>query len=72
MASWGLCKNCQWWQIEPEASVEDETIGLCIDEELQPYQLVVSGDSGCNRCIKGTPARAQGSSTKPPSAKPTR
>jgi hypothetical protein len=69
---WGLCKDCKWWQIEPSASIENLTLGLCIEEELQPYLLRVSGNSGCNRFMPGAPARAQGSSEAPPRAKPTR
>jgi hypothetical protein len=46
---WGLCKDCKWWQIEPEAAVENLTLGLCIDEDLQPFVVRVSGNSGCNR-----------------------
>jgi len=69
---WGLCKDCKWWQIEPDASVADETTGLCIDEDMQPFQLLVSGDSGCNRFMEGEPARAKGSSGHPPTAAPVR
>ena len=71
-AEWGLCKDCRWWQIEPEAEVANLTLGLCIDEKLQPYRLRVSGISGCNRFMPGDPARAEGSGAAPPSAKPTR
>jgi len=69
---WGLCKDCKWWQIEPGAAIENRTLGLCIDEDLQPYLLRVSGDSGCNRFMEGEPARAKGSSGQPPTAKPQR
>lgn len=69
---WGECKDCKWWQIEPKARVADHTIGMCIDEQLLSYQLSVSGDSGCNRFIAGTPAKAAGSSAKPPAAVATR
>lgn len=69
---WGLCQDCKWWQIEPEATIEDDTTGLCIDEDLQPYKLLVSGASGCNRFSAGTPARAEGSASKPPTAKAVR
>lgn len=69
---WGLCKDCKWWQIEPQATVEDATLGLCIDEELYPFLLRVSGNSGCNRFMEGTPAVAAGSSKAPPEAEPTR
>jgi hypothetical protein len=70
--SWGLCKDCKWWQIEPDRALENTTMGLCIDEKLQPYVLRVSGNSGCNRFMLGAPARAKGSGDAPPSAKPTR
>jgi len=35
-SKWGECKDCKWWQIEPGASVGNLTLGLCIDEKLQP------------------------------------
>jgi hypothetical protein len=69
---WGLCKDCKWWQIEPDAPIENNTMGFCIDEEILPFKLRVSGNSGCNRFMKGSPARAKGSSDQPPSAKPQR
>jgi hypothetical protein len=70
--SWGLCRQCKWWQIEPGASVANLTLGLCIDEKLQSYRLRVSGLSGCGRFQKGKPARAKGSSGQPPTAMPKR
>jgi hypothetical protein len=70
--SWGLCKQCKWWQIEPGASVANLTLGLCIDEKLQSYRLRVSGLSGCGRFQKGNPAHAKGSSGQPPTAMPKR
>lgn len=69
---WGLCISCKWWQIEPDAEVEPQTSGYCIDEELQPFQLSVTGNSGCNRYMSGKPARGEGSSEKPPTATPAR
>jgi hypothetical protein len=69
---WGLCKDCKWWQLEPDAPIENLTLGLCIEEKLQPFQLRVSGISGCNRFRPGKPARAVGSGDAPPRAKPTR
>lgn len=69
---WGLCKDCKWWQIEPAVQVRPTTMGLCIDEKLQPFTLRVSGNSGCNRFLPGEPARGEGSSGRPPIAKPTR
>jgi hypothetical protein len=69
---WGLCKDCKWWQIEPDAAIENLTMGMCIDEDIQPFDLRVSGNSGCNRFKPGAPARAEGSSEAPPHAAPTR
>ena len=69
---WGLCKDCKWWQIEPGDSVQNNTMGECIDEDLQEYKLRVSGNSGCNRFMDGKPARAKGSSEQPPTAAPVR
>lgn len=69
---WGLCKGCKWWQIEPRAVPKNTTVGLCIDERLEPFLLRVSGDSGCTRYMKGQPARAKGSGGSPPTAKPVR
>ena len=45
-SKWGECKDCKWWQIEPGASVGNLTMGLCIDEKLQPFRLRVSGTAG--------------------------
>jgi hypothetical protein len=70
--SWGFCKECKWWQIEPDSSVSNLTLGLCIEEQLQGFLLRVSGTSGCNRFMKGKPARAKGSGEAPPAAKPAR
>ena len=71
-SDWGLCKDCQWWQIEPDASIANTTMGLCTEERLQPFRLRVSGNSGCNRYAPGKPARADGSGAAPPSAEPQR
>ncbi len=69
---WGECKDCKWFQIEPDAEAADDTMGLCIDEDLQPFRLRVSGNSGCNRFMPGEVAHAAGSSSAPPIAAPTR
>jgi hypothetical protein len=71
-SEWGLCKECKWWQLDPGASTANTTMGLCIEEKLQPYRLRVSGNSGCNRFAHGKPANAEGSSAAPPTAEPTR
>lgn len=69
---WGLCKDCEWWQIDMDATIENTTMGLCIDEELQAFRLRVSGNSGCSRFMQGEPARADGSSAQTPTAEPVR
>ncbi len=70
--SWGLCIHCKWWQLEPDAEVELDTKGQCIDQKLQPFLMRVSGDSGCNLFVEGVPARAAGSGACPPTAEPSR
>ena len=55
-SEWGFCKDCKWWQIEPDANIANTVLGLCIDEDLQEYRLRVSGNSGCNRFMEGRPA----------------
>ena len=72
MADWGLCKDCKWFQVEPDAKVSDDTLGMCIDDTLIKFELRVSGDSGCNYFMEGEVARAKGSSDGPPTAKATR
>lgn len=71
-ATWGLCMECRWWQVEPGAKIAQPTLGVCIDEELQPYQLSIPGSGGCSRFAQGTPARGAGSSQQPPTATPAR
>jgi hypothetical protein len=71
-SDWGLCKDCQWWQIDPGATVADNTLGLCTEDEIHPFQLRVSGHSGCNHYTPGEPAHAAGSSAAPPAAAPRR
>jgi len=71
-SEWGLCKDCKWWQIDPGSHAANNTMGLCIEEKLQPFRLRVSGNSGCNRFMPGKPAHAAGSSAAPPTAAPTR
>jgi hypothetical protein len=71
-SKWGACRDCKWWQIEPDGTVANTTLGLCIEESLQTLRLRVSGNSGCNMFAPGKPARAAGSSGSPPTAAPTR
>jgi hypothetical protein len=71
-SEWGLCKDCKWFQIEPGARAANNTMGLCIEEELQRFRLRVSGNSGCNRFMAGEVAHAEGSSAAPPVAAASR
>lgn len=70
--NWGICMECKWWQVEPHANIDEETLGFCIDENLQPYRLSITGNGGCNRFVQGAPARGEGSSHQPPDATPSR
>lgn len=69
---WVLCKDCKWWQIEPKAAVANTTAGLCIEEQIQPINLRITGNGGCNRFVEGKPAHADGSGSAPPTAEATR
>ena len=71
-SDWGMCKDCQWWQIDPEVNVANTTMGVCIEDALQPFRLRVSGNSGCNHYTPGQPTHAVGSSAAPPTAAPQR
>jgi hypothetical protein len=71
-SDWGMCKECQWWQIELEANIANTTMGLCIEDALQPFRLRVSGNSGCTHYMPGEPTHAAGSSAAPPTAAPQR
>ena len=71
-SEWGKCKDCKWFQIEPGARASNNTMGLCIEEKLQSFRLRISGNSGCNRFVPGAVAHAEGSSSAPPEAAPTR
>ena len=45
----GPCKDCQYYDVDrEEEDVSDETLAPCIHPDLEEYELVVSGDSGCN------------------------
>ena len=69
-SNWGLCKDCEWWQIEPDADVTDTTMGLCREDDLQPLLLRVAGNSGCNQFSPSESTRAAGSGETPPTAQP--
>lgn len=71
-SDWGICMECQWWQVEPEVKITQATLGFCTDEELQPYRLSIPGNGGCGRFAPGSPARGSGSSRQPPAARPAR
>ncbi len=46
----GACLTCRYWQVEErrtEALVP--RLALCVHPELEPYALIVSGSSGCNK-----------------------
>ena len=51
-SNWGLCLECKWWQLEPDAGIENLTAGFCIEESLQQFQLRVTGNSGCNKFMQ--------------------
>ena len=64
--NWGQCKSCKMWQIEPDAEIAEDTMGVCVAEKLTKYQLRVSGGSGCNIYKSGEVQRVEGSSALEP------
>lgn len=68
---WGLCMNCAWWRIEPDAVLASATHGMCVERRLQAHRLRVSGGSGCGLFAGGDPARVDGASACPPVAAPS-
>ena len=69
--NWGLCQNCRWWRIEPQAEATAMTIGLCAHDKLRPHLLRVLGVSGCNCFAAGECGRMDGASGMPPFSPPT-
>lgn len=45
----GKCKKCQYFDVErEEEAATDETLAPCLHPDMEEFELVVSGDSGCN------------------------
>lgn len=45
----GPCRNCQFFDIDrDDEEAGDETLAPCLHPDLEEYDLMVSGDSGCN------------------------
>lgn len=45
----GKCQKCQYFDVEREEEVaSDETLAPCLHPDMEEFELVVSGDSGCN------------------------
>ena len=46
----GVCLTCRFWQVEEERSEAiTPLLALCVQTDLKPYALIVSGSSGCNK-----------------------
>jgi len=45
----GKCKKCQYFDVERELEQPtDETLAPCLHPDMEEFELIVSGDSGCN------------------------
>lgn len=45
----GKCKKCLYFDVEREKEdATDETLAPCLHPDLEEFELIVSGDSGCN------------------------
>ncbi len=48
----GACLTCKFWKVEEyrtEAIVDQ--VALCVQPQLKPYGLIVSGASACNKWV---------------------
>lgn len=44
----GKCKKCQYFDVERHEEVAtDETLAPCLHPDMEEFELIVSGDSGC-------------------------
>ena len=67
MTSNGACaKTANGGRSSPTPKLAVHSVGVCIEESLQEYRLRISGNGGCTMFLEGKPARAKGSSHKPP------
>ena len=60
--TWGRCKECMYWQIEPDAEISASSLGTCGESKLAPFQLSVKGGCGCVAFMPGLPERRAGAS----------
>lgn len=45
----GKCQKCQYFDVEREKETPTyETLAPCLHPDMEEFELVVSGDSGCN------------------------
>ncbi|MGI8906679.1 MAG: hypothetical protein ACR2IE_09340 [Candidatus Sumerlaeaceae bacterium] len=45
----GPCRNCQFFDVDrDDEDATDDTLAPCLHPDLEEYDLMVSGDSGCN------------------------
>lgn len=45
----GKCQKCQYFDVEREEEVaSEETLAPCLHPDMEEFELIVSGDSGCN------------------------
>ncbi|MBX3443831.1 MAG: hypothetical protein KF774_15590 [Planctomyces sp.] len=68
--NWGMCVDCRWWQIEPQAIATHQTTGACREPDMSVVLLRVTGNSGCGKFASGAPSRSEGASGKPPAPPP--
>ncbi len=46
----GACLTCNYWQVEePRLKALIDRLELCVQPDLKPYALIVSGASACNK-----------------------
>lgn len=45
----GKCQKCLYFDVERDQEIPtDETLAPCLHPDMEEFELIVSGDSGCN------------------------
>lgn len=45
----GKCKKCQYFDVQRDIEeATDDTLAPCLHPDMEEFELLVSGDSGCN------------------------
>jgi hypothetical protein len=43
-----LCRDCYYFDVDRDEEVPDDIVAQCIHPDLEDYELMVTGECGCN------------------------